>query len=45
MTAFSDIPGQDNLPLLTCLEKHVFSVSVFNRCVLPVLVMLVMLWD
>ncbi|XP_075819342.1 serine/threonine-protein phosphatase 4 regulatory subunit 1-like isoform X2 [Microtus pennsylvanicus] len=31
VTAFLDIPGHDNLPLLTRLEKHVFSENVFSR--------------
>jgi serine/threonine-protein phosphatase 4 regulatory subunit 1 len=29
--AFLDIPGQDNLPPLTRLEKYAFSDNVFNR--------------
>ncbi|XP_038187448.1 serine/threonine-protein phosphatase 4 regulatory subunit 1-like isoform X2 [Arvicola amphibius] len=29
--AFLDIPGHDNLPLLTRLEKHAFSENVFSR--------------
>lgn len=31
VTAFLDIPGQDNLPPLTRLEKYAFSDNVFNR--------------
>ncbi|XP_057637458.1 serine/threonine-protein phosphatase 4 regulatory subunit 1-like isoform X5 [Chionomys nivalis] len=31
VTAFLDIPGHDNLPLLTRLEKHAFSENVFSR--------------
>ncbi|XP_032951150.1 serine/threonine-protein phosphatase 4 regulatory subunit 1 isoform X1 [Rhinolophus ferrumequinum] len=31
VTAFLDIPGQDNLPPLTRLEKYAFSENVFNR--------------
>nr|XP_018873055.3 serine/threonine-protein phosphatase 4 regulatory subunit 1-like isoform X1 [Gorilla gorilla gorilla] len=31
VTAFLDIPGQDNLPPLTRLEKYAFSENTFNR--------------
>ncbi|XP_059561186.1 putative serine/threonine-protein phosphatase 4 regulatory subunit 1-like isoform X7 [Myotis daubentonii] len=31
VTAFLDIPGQDNLPPLTRLEKYAFSDNVFDR--------------
>ncbi|XP_036276094.1 serine/threonine-protein phosphatase 4 regulatory subunit 1-like isoform X7 [Pipistrellus kuhlii] len=31
VTAFLDIPGQENLPPLTRLEKYAFSDNVFNR--------------
>ncbi|XP_059118001.1 serine/threonine-protein phosphatase 4 regulatory subunit 1-like [Peromyscus eremicus] len=31
VTAFLDIPGHDNLPLLTRLEKHAFSENIFSR--------------
>ncbi|KAM9590405.1 LOW QUALITY PROTEIN: serine/threonine-protein phosphatase 4 regulatory subunit 1-like [Trichechus inunguis] len=31
VTAFLDIPGQDNLPPLTRLEKYAFSDNIFNR--------------
>ncbi|XP_057558718.1 serine/threonine-protein phosphatase 4 regulatory subunit 1-like isoform X2 [Hippopotamus amphibius kiboko] len=31
VTAFLDIPGQDNLPPLARLEKYAFSGNVFNR--------------
>ncbi|CAO2577452.1 Putative serine/threonine-protein phosphatase 4 regulatory subunit 1-like [Lemmus lemmus] len=31
VTAFLDIPGHDNLPLLTRLVKHAFSENVFSR--------------
>ncbi|XP_011721044.2 serine/threonine-protein phosphatase 4 regulatory subunit 1-like isoform X2 [Macaca nemestrina] len=31
LTAFLDIPGQDNLPPLTRLEKYAFSENTFNR--------------
>nr|XP_054111475.1 putative serine/threonine-protein phosphatase 4 regulatory subunit 1-like isoform X6 [Callithrix jacchus] len=31
VTAFLDIPGQDNLPLLTRLEKYAFIENTFNR--------------
>ncbi|XP_012625909.1 serine/threonine-protein phosphatase 4 regulatory subunit 1-like isoform X1 [Microcebus murinus] len=31
VTAFLDIPGQDNLPPLTRLEKYAFSENIFNR--------------
>ncbi|XP_046535012.1 serine/threonine-protein phosphatase 4 regulatory subunit 1-like isoform X2 [Equus quagga] len=31
VTAFLDIPGQDNLPPLTLLEKYAFSDNIFNR--------------
>ncbi|XP_058990786.1 serine/threonine-protein phosphatase 4 regulatory subunit 1-like isoform X1 [Mustela lutreola] len=31
VTAFLDIPGQENLPPLACLEKYAFSENIFNR--------------
>ncbi|XP_064238616.1 serine/threonine-protein phosphatase 4 regulatory subunit 1-like [Aotus nancymaae] len=31
VTAFLDVPGQDNLPPLTRLEKYAFSENTFNR--------------
>ncbi|XP_045741954.1 serine/threonine-protein phosphatase 4 regulatory subunit 1-like isoform X1 [Mirounga angustirostris] len=31
VTAFLDIPGQDNLPPLARLEKYAFSENIFNR--------------
>lgn len=31
ITAFLDIPGQDNLTPLARLEKYAFSENVFNR--------------
>ncbi|XP_049726023.1 serine/threonine-protein phosphatase 4 regulatory subunit 1-like isoform X6 [Elephas maximus indicus] len=31
VTAFLDVPGQDNLPPLTRLEKYAFSDNIFNR--------------
>ncbi|KAL0594610.1 putative serine/threonine-protein phosphatase 4 regulatory subunit 1-like [Plecturocebus cupreus] len=31
VTAFLDVPGQDNLPPLTHLEKYAFSENTFNR--------------
>uniref|UniRef100_F1RJS7 Uncharacterized protein n=1 Tax=Sus scrofa TaxID=9823 RepID=F1RJS7_PIG len=33
VTAFSDIPDQDNLPPLTCLEESTFSDSIFNQII------------
>uniref|UniRef100_A0A2K5ISY5 WW-binding domain-containing protein n=1 Tax=Colobus angolensis palliatus TaxID=336983 RepID=A0A2K5ISY5_COLAP len=36
VTAFLDIPGQDNLPPLTRLEKYAFSENTFNRGLLDI---------